>query len=371
MTGARWLRRRPLPAVGLLAATLLSGLAACDGGPDDAAPAPGGAVAVTAEVAVEGLQVPWEMVWAGDDVYVTERDTGELVRVDLATGDTTTVDTFDVDPAGEGGLMGLAVAPDDPSTLYAAYSSATHDDNRVVAFTPGEADDAEVIVEGIPHAAIHNGGRIAFGPDGLLYITTGDASEPSRARNVESLGGAILRVTPDGDVPAGNPIPGSPVYATGIRNTQGLAWTTDGELIAAEFGPDVDDEINVIEAGADYGWPEVTGAAGLQAYTDPIFVRQPPQAAWSGAEVLVDGAIPQWEGDAFAAALRGERLWHLELGDAPRVVSAESLLVERYGRLRTVTQGPEGALWLLTSNRDGRGDPVAADDRIIRLGPPR
>jgi len=381
---------------GVGAVVLLLGLVACDAQPEEAgqapdadtpvivdAPTPGsggetptgsptpGEVEVTAQVAVDGLEVPWELVWAGEEVYVTQRDTGELLSVDLASNETNVVDQFDVAPAGEGGLLGLAAHPEDPSTLYAYLSSATGGDNRVVRFSPGEADDAEVIVDGIPHAAIHNGGRLAFGPDDLLYVTTGDARQGSRAQNASSLGGAILRLTPDGDVPADNPIPGSPVYATGIRNTQGLAWTGDGELVAAEFGPDVDDEINVIQPGAAYGWPQVTGDAGREAFTDPIFVRQPPQAAWSGIEVLVDGAIPQWEGDAFAAALRGKRLWHLELGQQPRVTSAQPRLADAYGRLRHVTQGPQGALWLLTSNRDGRGAPQAADDRIIRLGPPR
>lgn len=338
---------------------------------------PEGPVEVVVDVAATDLEIPWELVWAGEQAYVTERDTGTLRSVDLDTGDTRVVDSFDVDPAGEGGLLGLAVHPDDDATLYAYYSSAVHGDNRVVRFTPGEADDAEVIVDGIPHAAIHNGGRLAFGPDDHLYITTGDANGPARAQDQDSLAGAILRVTPDGEIPPDNPFD-SRVYATGIRNTQGLAWTADGDLIAAEFGPDEDDEVNVIQRGANYGWPEVSGQAGVEPFIDPIFVRQPPVASWSGNEVLTGGAIPQWEGDAFLASLRGERLWHLALSTAgdsgpvgPDVVDAKARLEGDLGRLRQVTQGPDGSLWLLTSNRDGRGTPAEADDRILRLGPAR
>lgn len=337
-----------------------------EGEPDDAP------VEVVVDVAVTELEVPWDLVWANEQAYVTERDAGTLRSVDLDTGETRVVDTFDVDPAGEGGLLGLAAHPDDATTLYAYYSSAAHGDNRVVRFAPGEADDAEVVIDGIPHASIHNGGRLAFGPDGHLYVTTGDAGEETRAQNRDSLAGAILRVTADGEVPADNPFD-SPIYATGIRNTQGLAWTADGDLVAAEFGPNENDEINVIQPGANYGWPEVSGQAGVAPFIDPIFVRQPPVASWSGNEVLTDGAIPQWEGDAFVAALRGERLWRLELSGTgsggPRAVGSQQLLVGEFGRLRHVTQGPKGSLWLLTSNRDGRGNPLGVSDRILRLGP--
>lgn len=335
--------------------------------PDDAP------VEVVVDVAVTDLEIPWDLVWADEQAYVTERDAGTLRSVDLDTGDTQVVDTFDVDPAGEGGLLGLAAHPHDDTTLYAYYSSAAHGDNRVVRFAPGEADDAEVIVEGIPHASVHNGGRLAFGPDDHLYVTTGDATEEARAQNPRSLAGAILRVTPEGEVPADNPFD-SPIYATGIRNTQGLAWTAGGHLVAAEFGPNENDEINVVQPGANYGWPEVSGQAGIEPFVDPIFVRQPPEASWSGNEVLTDGTIPQWEGDVFVAALRGERLWRLELsgsqsGGGPGVVDTQQLLVGEFGRLRHATQGPDGNLWLLTSNRDGRGAPIGTDDRILRLGP--
>jgi glucose/arabinose dehydrogenase len=225
------------------------------------------------------------------------------------------------------------------------------------------------VLTGIPRARIHNGGRLVFGPDGMLYVGTGDAGAAESAQDPESLAGKVLRLTPEGDVPDGNPTPGSPVWSRGHRNVQGLAFDAEGSLFASEFGPDRDDEINRIEPGANYGWPVVTGEAGEEGFVDPIFVRQPAEASWSGLAVLTDGAIPQWEGDLLVAALRGERLWRLTLDDAGAIVESEELFVGELGRLREVVQAPDGALWVLTNNRDGRGDPADDDDRIIRIAP--
>jgi glucose/arabinose dehydrogenase len=324
-------------------------------------------VAVVTSDVVTGLEALWDLVVADGRIVVTERDTGRLLEVD-EQGGTGELRTFDVDARSEGGLLGLAVHPEDPSVLYAYYTSAA--DNRVVRF--GVDDDAaeEPVVTGIPKARIHNGGRIAFGPDGMLYVATGDAGDPSLSPDPSSLAGKILRVTPDGAVPEDNPDAGSPVYSRGHRNVQGLAWDTQGALWASELGPDVDDEINRIEPGADHGWPEVTGAPGDDRYVDAAFVAQPPEASWSGAAILHDGAIPQWEGDLFVAALRGERLWRFDLEDGA-IVDHEQLLVGEFGRLRTVVVAPDGALWVLTSNRDGRGSPADGDDRVLRLGPQR
>jgi glucose/arabinose dehydrogenase len=327
------------------------------------------AVEVVTSDVVTGLDALWDLaIVDGDRIVVTERDTGRLLEVDEEFGDVTELRSFDVDASGEGGLLGLAVHPGDDRLLYAYLT--TSQDNRVVRFEIDDATtDPEPILTGIPKAAIHNGGRIAFGPDGMLHVATGDAADPALAADPSSLAGKILRVTPDGDVPDDNPDPGSPVYSLGHRNVQGLAWDADGKLWAAELGPDVDDEINRIEPGEDYGWPEVTGAPGDDRYVDAAFVAQPPEASWSGATILHDGAIPQWEGDLFVAALRGERLWRFELEDG-RIVADEELLVGAHGRLRTVVIGPDGALWVLTTNRDGRGSPQEGDDRVVRLGPP-
>jgi glucose/arabinose dehydrogenase len=325
-----------------------------------------GEVEITTSDVVTGLDAPWDLVIAAEGrLLVSERDTGRLLEVD-ADGTTTELRTFDVDATGEGGLLGLAVDPDDDTVVYAYLTTAR--DNRVVRFGLDDDEAPEPIVTDIPKAGNHNGGRIAFGPDGMLHVATGDAAEPARSADPSSTAGKILRVTPDGEVPEDNPEPGSPVFSLGHRNVQGLAWDADGTLWAAELGPDVDDEINRIEPGADHGWPEVTGAPGDARYVDAAFVAQPPAASWSGAVVLHDGAIPQWEGDLFVAALRGQRLWRFELEDGA-IIDHEELLVEEFGRLRTAVVGPDGSLWVLTNNRDGRGSPIDGDDRVLRLGP--
>jgi glucose/arabinose dehydrogenase len=324
-------------------------------------------VEVATSDVVTDLDAPWDLAIVADErLVVTERDTGRLLEIDPDGGGTAELRTFEVDATGEGGLLGLAVHPDDDTVLYAYLTTAG--DNRVVRFDLDDDGEAQPIVTDIPKASIHNGGRIAFGPDGMLYVATGDAADTDLPPDPSSLAGKILRVSPEGEVPDDNPDPGSPIYSLGHRNVQGLAWDANGHLWAAELGPDVDDEINRIEPGEDHGWPEVTGAPGDDRYVDAAFVAQPPEASWSGAVVLHDGAIPQWEGDLFVAALRGQRLWRFELEDG-QIVDDEELLVERFGRLRTVVVGPDGSLWVLTTNRDGRGSPAEGDDRVIRLGP--
>lgn len=333
-------------------------------GPDEAPDEEPEEVAVEVTDVATGLEAPWDVTWLGDRALLTERDSGRLLELE-DDGATRQVRTFDVDSAGEGGLLGLAVGPDDQLYVYLT----TAGDNRVVRLDPDEDAAPEVIVDAIPAAGNHNGGRIEFGPDGMLYVATGDAQQSAAAQDPSSLAGKILRVTPDGDVPDDNPTAGSPVWSLGHRNVQGLAFDAAGRLFAAEFGPDVDDEINLIEPGGNYGWPEVTGEAGVEGFVDPVLVRQPNEASWSGGTVLTDGAIPQWEGDLFVASLRGERLWRVPLGEGEVDGEPEELHVGAFGRLREVAQAPDGSLWLLTNNWDGRGSPREGDDRIVRLGP--
>jgi glucose/arabinose dehydrogenase len=331
-------------------------------GTDDA---PADVEVVLSDVATD-LEAPWDVAWLDDGrTLITERDTGRLLELD-DDGAVTELRTFEVDPAGEGGLLGLAVGPDG-ATVYAYLTTA--EDNRVVSFAADDPDADEVVLDGIPSATTHNGGRIAFGPDDLLYVATGDAQDQPAAQDPDSLAGKVLRVTADGDAPDDNPFDGSPVWSLGHRNVQGLAFDPDGRLFAPEFGPDRDDEVNLIEPGENYGWPEVTGAAGVDGFVDPVLVRQPGDASWSGGAVLTDGAIPQWEGDLFVASLRGERLYRVPLEDGEVAGEPEELFVGELGRLREVTQAPDGSLWLLTNNRDGRGSPGDGDDRIVRLGP--
>ncbi|ASU85172.1 glucose sorbosone dehydrogenase [Nocardiopsis gilva YIM 90087] len=311
------------------------------------------------------LEVPWDIAFLPDGAaLVTERDSARIVRVEPG-GEVTEVGTVDAAaPRGEGGLLGLAVHPHYPAdpAIYVYVTAA--DDNRILRMSyaaDSGLGEPEVVLDGIPKAAVHNGGRIAFGPDGLLYASTGDATEGSTAQDTGSLGGKILRMTPDGKAPDDNPF-GNLVYSYGHRNVQGLAWDDEGRLFATEFGQDTYDEINVIEPGDNYGWPEVEGIGGDDRYTEPVVVWRPAEASPSGG-AIAGGAL-------WVAALRGERLWKVPLtGDADDPVGdPEALYVERYGRLRSVTTAPGGTeLWVGTSNRDGRGSPASGDDRILRV----
>jgi glucose/arabinose dehydrogenase len=322
-------------------------------------------VEVTVTTVVTGLEAPWGLVFLPDGrALVSERDSGRVLAVDEA-GRVTEVARLPSEGSGEGGLLGLALSPRDPGLVYAYLSTAQ--DNRVVRFRLGQ--EPEPVLTGIPVARLHNGGRIAFGPDGMLYVGTGDATEAGNAPDSDSLSGKILRVTPDGVVPADNPTPGSPIYSSGHRNVQGLAWDAADRLYASEFGQNAVDEVNLIEPGGDHGWPQVEGSGGAPAYVDPVTTFDTAEASPSGIAILVGGAVPQWEGDLFMAALRGERLWRLDLDEAGAVTGREALLAGEAGRLRHVAQAPDGSLWVLTSNRDGRGSAGRDDDRILRLGP--
>ena len=256
-----------------------------------------------------------------------------------------------VDAAGEGGLLGLAMARDYAQTrwVYAYYTAP--EDNRIVRFKLGSQDPPEVIFQGLDKAGNHNGGRIAFGPDGMLYVGTGDAGEPSHSQDPESPNGKILRLTPEGDPAPGNPTNGSPVWTLGHRNVQGLAWTADGTMYATEFGQSRLDEVNKIEKGKNYGWPEVEGNGGDDRFQDPIVTWATSDASPSGGAIIGD--------TMYVAALRGQRLWTVPLnGSQP---TAE--FTERYGRLRTVAVAPDGALWLTTSNTDRDENVRDGDDR--------
>lgn len=333
----------------------------------EATSAESGPVEVASSVVATNLEAPWDLAFLPNgDALVTERDTGRLVRVS-GSGDVREVQRLPAAGVGEGGLLGIAVSPDyeDDGFLYAYYSTAT--DNRVARFALGE--EPEPILTGIPVASYHNGGRISFGPDGMLYVGTGDAGDTASSQDRNSLAGKILRITLEGDVPGDNPLPDNPVYSYGHRNVQGLAWDESGDLYATEFGQDRFDEVNRIEPGENYGWPEVEGEGGEPEYVDPISTWSTSEASPSGAAILKNGAIPQWEGDFFMAALRGERLWRLELAGDGTVSGREQLLRGEAGRLRHVAQAPDGSLWVLTSNRDGRGEPLPEDDRILRLAP--
>ena len=315
------------------------------------------AVAGDAEPIAEGLAVPWSIAFHGDTALISERDSARIVELS-ADGTAREVGVIDgVAPRGEGGLLGLAVLDDE---LYVYFTSES--DNRIDRYElTGEAGElglgsSESVLTGLEAAGNHNGGRIAFGPDGMLYVTVGDAGQPSRAQDLDSLSGKILRLTPDGDVPDDNPFEGSPVFSYGHRNPQGIAWDEEGNLYASEFGQDTWDELNIIEPGGNYGWPEVEGIAGGEGFVDPVQQWHPDEASPSG--IAVSG------GAVFVANLRGERLREVPLGNLS--VAAEHYVSE-FGRLRDVVVAPDGALWVLTNNTDGRGAPRDGDDRVLRV----
>jgi glucose/arabinose dehydrogenase len=315
------------------------------------------------------LEVPWSFAFLpGGDALVTERDSGRLLRVSRS-GEVQEIQRLPEGGSGEGGLLGVAVSPDyeADSYIYAYYTTGV--DNRVVRFRMGKSPVP--ILTGIPSNTYHDGGRIKFGPDGMLYVSTGDAGEFGNSQDRSSLGGKILRIEPDGSIPPDNPFPGNPVYSYGHRNVEGLAWDSEGQLYASEFGASAWDEVNRIEAGQNYGWPAVEGRGGEdQGYVDPITIWPPSEASPSGAEIMVEGAIPQWEGDLFVASLRGEGIWRLELSDRGEVVDREKLLDGEVGRVRDVTQARDGSLWISTSNHDYYGSSLSEqDDRILRFAP--
>jgi glucose/arabinose dehydrogenase len=313
------------------------------------------------EVVAEGIDVPWGLAFLPDgDALVAERESGRILRVSPSGGQPRQVyEVPGVAAGGEGGLLGLAVSPDyAQDNLVYAYFTARQD-NRIVRFSLDD-DSPDVVFDGIAKAGNHNGGRIAFGPDGMLYVGTGDAGRTSRSQDSDDPAGKILRLTPDGEPAPGNPTAGSPVYSLGHRNVQGLAWDAQGRLFATEFGQNDVDELNLIEPGRNYGWPEVEGEGGTEGgrYTNPLVTWPTRQASPSGLAIAGE--------TAYMAALRGERLWTIPLtGDGVGDPSAE--FADRYGRLRTVAVAPDGALWLTTSNTDGRGDVRDGDDRILRF----
>jgi glucose/arabinose dehydrogenase len=315
------------------------------------------------------LDVPWGLARLDDGSHlVSLRDEARIVRV-TPNGKVTPVPGTGSDgriagvhPSGEGGLLGIAFAPGDQRVLYAYLTAA--DDNRVVSmpYSGGRLGALTPLVTGIPKAGNHDGGRLAFGPDGMLYITTGDAGVTSRAQDRSSLGGKILRVTRTGAPAPGNPFPGSRVWSYGHRNVQGIGWDSAGRMFASEFGQDTWDELNRIQPGRNYGWPDVEGmgtAADVRrGFTAPLAVWPTDDASPSGLAV--------GRGAVWLAALRGERLWRVPLRADGSTGRPQSLLRNEFGRLRTAAFEPDGSLLVFTSNTF-RGDPAGDDDRLLRL----
>ncbi|MFD6178600.1 MULTISPECIES: PQQ-dependent sugar dehydrogenase [unclassified Isoptericola] len=339
--------------------------------PTSASPQP--APDVSVETVVDGLPVPWGLATLPDGtLLISLRDEARLVVVDPDAGTTTEVagpgaETLvaQTTPDGEGGLLGVAR---DPASGDVFVYRTGADDNAVLRGTLDGTTLGELttVLGGIPRAGHHDGGGLAFGPDGFLYVGTGDAGDGAASQDPGSLGGKILRVTPDGDPAPGNPDPGSPVWTLGHRNVQGLGWDASGRMVAGEFGQNTWDELNVIEPGGNYGWPDVEGPGTEGQETAGTVV---PVAWWSTADASPSG-LAVTDDAVYLAGLRGERLWRVPLGDP--LGEPQALLTGELGRLRNVAPvvrggGDADGLWVLTNNTDGRGSPRDGDDRLVRV----
>ncbi|WP_282938328.1 PQQ-dependent sugar dehydrogenase [Paenibacillus sp. RC67] len=341
----------------------------------------------TQEVVASKLNVPWDMDFAPDGrIFLTER--GGAIRV-IDKGQLLDEPVYrfasPLYNQGEAGLLGIALDRDFKTNhfvyVYHSYQEGEQVRNRVLRLVENgnKAKLDKVLLDLLPGERIHDGGRIKIGPDGNLYITSGDASKPSIAQDVKQLGGKILRIHTDGTIPKDNPFPDSPIYSLGHRNPQGLAWHPEtGKLFSTEHGQTAHDEVNLIEPGANYGWPLIEGdvaqipakdkdKAGPGPVKKPLLHSGSTTWAPSGITFVTKGP---WKGSLLAANLRGMQLQRFILGsDQQSVVKVEERFKDELGRIRNVAEGPDGSLYILTNNRDGRGTSGADDDKLIRFKP--
>ncbi len=343
---------------------------------------PQGTVPFHVEVVAEGLEVPWGIAFLpGGDALVTERPG----RVRLLRGgvlQAQPVATVPTAPSAEGGLLGIAAHPDFASNrqfyLYVTTEVGGNEENRVERWTLSEDHSSatleRVIFGGIPSAQFHDGGRLRFGPDGMLYVGTGDARDPDLSQDRSSPAGKLLRLTPEGAVPEDNPFPGSPAFLLGVRNTQGWDWKDGTTLYLTDHGPSGDtlrrahDEVNLARAGDNLGWPEIYSCETAEGMITPSLTFEdamPP----GGAAFYTGEAIPEWRGSLLIGTLGSRHLHRVVFAaeDPRRVSQHEVYLQDTHGRLRDVLMGPDGDLYVTTSNCDGRGDCGPRKDLILRL----
>jgi glucose/arabinose dehydrogenase len=333
------------------------------------------------ETVAENLEIPWAIAFSPDDrIFFTER-TGKVQIIEDGNLRHEPALTLNVG-RGEGGLLGLALDPEFEENhhiyLYYTYSDLLSIYNRVSRFTEqdNKLTDETILLDKIPGTTIHDGGRMRFGHDGKLFVTTGDAANSNLSQDLSSLAGKILRINPDGTIPADNPFAGSPVYSYGHRNPQGLDWDpVTGKLVASEHGPSGErgfahDEINIIEAGKNYGWPHIIGDETDPKYVSPVFHTGNVAWAPSGASFYNSDKIPALKGKFLVANLRGTHLHVFDIDtEQKKIISDEVIFSGQFGRLRDVSVDKNGYIYLLTSNRDGRGTPAPNDDRILKIMP--
>jgi glucose/arabinose dehydrogenase len=349
--------------------------------PDATIPVMDGEVAYRVEEVVRGLEVPWGIAFTSPTrILVTERP-GRVRVIENGALKPEPLHTFtEVSSGGEEGLMSIIVHPEYASNrfVYTAYAYQGEGGMRVdVVRFKDEGDSISgitPIVSDIPAARFHAGCELAFGPDGKLYITTGDATERELAQDLDSLAGKILRVNDDGSIPEGNPFPQSLIWSYGHRNPQGIAWDSNGDMYETEHGPSGfdgpggGDEVNKIVMGGNYGWPLVSHEESKEGTVAPLLVFTPAEAP--GSAMMYSGKLfPQFKDNLFFGALRGENLMRVSIGAEPGAIGFERLFHEEYGRIREVTEDPDGAIYFTSSNRDGRGSPSEGDDRIFRIVP--
>lgn len=334
-------------------------------------PAPG-SVALKDSVLVNGLNYPWEILWGPDNfIWMTERD-GRISRVNPTTGSVKPVYTInEVESNGEGGLLGMALHPNFSTTpqVFVAYDYDHAGDYRekIVRFTYNGATliNPVTILDNIDASSIHNGCRLLITPDLKLFITTGDASNQSQPQNKLSVNGKILRLNLDGTIPADNPVAGNPYWCFGNRNAQGLVFANN-IMYSSEHGPDTDDEVNIIEKGRNYGWPNVKGfcnEAGEKKFCTANNVKEPvkawtPTAAVCGMDYYNSNLIPGWKNSLLLVALKNARLYQMKLDGTHTIITeTNEYFTNDYGRLRDICISPAGKVYICTSN-GGNNDKI-------------